>query len=96
MGYMIVDDRKSGGGVRETDTFQCPHCQRHLAKPLRNGQVVTDTGQVYRPNSGAFCMKCGKPVCDRPPCNTRCVPFFAQLEKSLRRQAMLQAMGVKG
>lgn len=93
MGYMISDDRNAGGRVIETDTFRCPHCQRHLPKPLRNGMVVSESGPV-RPTSGAFCMKCGQPVCDRPPCNTGCVPFFRTLERQLARQRMLEAMGL--
>lgn len=84
MGYMIVDDRKSGGKVVETDTIQCPHCQRHLPK-FRPGQA-----------SGAFCMKCGKPVCDRRPCNTGCLPFLKKIEQAMARQAMFQAIGLKG
>lgn len=82
MGYAFNDNRASGGKLVEIDTVQCPHCQAQLAKP--NRQTV----------HGAWCMKCSKHVCDRPPCNTRCEPFFRALEKALSRQSMLSSIGL--
>jgi len=50
MGYLINDNRESGGGLHEADTRACPHCQG----------VIEMQGWRER---GGFCFSCNKPVC---------------------------------
>ena len=86
MGYMVVDDRRSGGSVVECDTFQCPHCQRHVIRDLR--------GPAGRTKQRPYCSKCGKLTCNQYPCNVRCDPTKQRIDRALSRQGMLRSMGL--
>lgn len=72
-GYLLNDNRNSGGKKQEDDIYSCAHCQALLLK----SQYVQD---------GGFCSRCMQPVC--PHCADRmltfgCENFLRQLEVSL-------------
>lgn len=81
-GYLLNDDRASGGRKTEADVLCCRHCQRTLI------------GDAWR-QDGGWCGRCGAPVCgvcaDRM--QTRgCEPFLkvvdAQLTTAARRRQL--------
>lgn len=87
MGYLVIDERRGGGRLREYDTINCRHCQRLLDKPVGPGQAR----QIPRD----FCANCGAAIC--APCKYRmttegCRPFMAQIDAELRRQALRNAL----
>lgn len=82
MGYAKVDDRASGGRLFECDTASCRHCQAVIYV-------------VRRQRQGAWCMRCGGPVCFACARSGRCEPFFKQVEVFLRREALAKAAGLQ-
>lgn len=58
--YLMIDDRASGGGLREVATLTCCHCQV---------QVVLNPLRTRERN---HCRKCHAYVCDRPGCVAEC------------------------
>ena len=70
-GFLIVDDRCSGGQLVEADTTLCRHCQCIM--------VVPSSG-----SAGAYCTKCGGPVCPDGPCAVICTPVARQVDEALR------------
>ena len=77
-GYLFNDNRASGGTVEEADVTTCAHCQRILLKK-------------HQTFEGAWCGRCGAPVCHQGPCAARteargCLAFIAQVELALTRQ----------
>jgi hypothetical protein len=69
-GYLLVDNRASGGGYTETKTRRCSHCQKMvLLHPERQ-----------RPRN--WCMKCDSYICDTPACNIECVPIDKILDQA--------------
>ena len=81
MGYLLIDDRASGGLKQEFETVSCKHCQA-VVKVMR------------RQKSGYWCRHCSGPVCALRECRERCSPFFKKIEEKLRRQAMFKSMGL--
>ncbi len=79
MGYLLIDDSASGGLKREYDTVSCKHCQAVI--------------KVKR-GSGNWCWNCAGPVCDNLECLKHCVPFFATIEKKMKRQALFKSIGL--
>ena len=79
MGYLLVDDRASGGMKREYDTVSCKHCQAVIKVKRR---------------SGNWCRNCAGPVCDNIACTRRCTPFFKKVEEKLKRQRLFKSMGL--
>lgn len=74
-GYLLVDDRASGGRLVEADMLGCNHCQALLKK------------NEWR-EDGGHCGGCMQPVCG--PCADKilthgCEPFLRQLEAALER-----------
>lgn len=72
-GYLLADDRASGGSREEADMIGCKHC---LAL-MRRASWQED---------GGFCHCCDAPVCG--PCADKilthgCTPFMRQLEQAL-------------
>lgn len=62
-GYLMIDDRASGGGLFESATITCSHCQTVVVlNPLRT-------------RARGFCRKCDHYICDNPGCNYECVPI---------------------
>ena len=69
-GWLLVDDRASGGKLIEHATFTCAHCQKVTAlDPLRQ-----------RPRG--YCRKCDRILCDAPACNGRCRPMKAVVDRA--------------
>ena len=67
-GYLLNDNRASGGGVSELPTITCCHCQRIVVlNPLRTRER-------------GYCRKCDHYVCDDPACNLDCRPFKAMID----------------
>jgi hypothetical protein len=71
-GYLLIDNRCSGGGVLEAATITCSHCQRQL---IRN---------PARERERAWCPNCDAYICDsceavRPVAG--CRTFAAILEE---------------
>lgn len=69
-GYLLNDDRNSGGKKTEADVQTCWHCQKVINMQLWKGD-------------GAFCRGCMKPIC--AACGDRmlvfgCEPFLKKLE----------------
>lgn len=76
MGYLLNDDRASGGGKQEADMLGCKHCLRLMRKP------------IWQREGGFSCARCG-PVCNacliRIPTHG-CENFMRRLEGALERQ----------
>lgn len=76
MGYLIIDDRASGGSVREYDTTHCRHCQAVIDKK----KWAEDKG-IWK------CSQCRGPVChhcsavDAPA--GLCDPWEKKIERQL-------------
>lgn len=76
MGWLLADDRCSGGERDEADMLGCSHCQRLMKK----GDWKND---------GGFCHSCDAPVCGR--CADRipkfgCEVFMRKLEGEMERE----------
>lgn len=87
-GYILADDRNSGGKLDEADAVGCSHCQKLMKK--HDWQA-----------DGGFCHSCDAPVCG--PCATLtltqgCSPFLRVLETALmkqyRREQNARLMGI--
>lgn len=72
-GYLMIDDRASGGKLLEAATVTCAHCQLTWVK----------NPQRTRPR--AYCAHCNSYVCDNPVCRSKCLPFMQQLEQEQTR-----------
>ena len=66
-GYLLIDNRASGGEKLEMATLTCSHC---------NTIVVLNK---ERSRSRSYCRSCNAYICDSPGCNAIC----ASIEKSL-------------
>lgn len=72
-GYLLIDNRASGGKLLESATITCAHCQRtYLRNPLRQ-------------RARGYCAKCDAYVCDSPACNANCNPFWRQIDEELTK-----------
>lgn len=72
-GFLLNDDRASGGKRTEADVLICEHCQHTLI------------GSSWR-DDGGWCGRCGAPVCGS--CADRmqtegCTPFVRKIEEAL-------------
>lgn len=79
-GYLLVDNRHSGGALFEGAVSTCSHCQRQI---LRN---------PARTRERAFCFKCNHYICDECGAVGECRPYartLDMLESSIRRQGAL-------
>lgn len=73
-GYLLIDNRANHGGVVESATVTCSHCQQVVVlNPLRTRER-------------GYCAKCDHYVCDNPACNAECIPFRKVID-DLREQA---------
>lgn len=86
-GYVMVDNRASGGGMREDDILGCKHCQAAIDK------------SKWKEN-GAFCHACDGPICSH--CDVRTSAFgcenferkFARaIEDQYRREQFRKVLG---
>ena len=71
-GYLLIDNRASGGELLELPTSTCVHC---------NYVVVLNT-QRTRPRG--YCRQCDAYVCDKPGCNAECNPIVEAVELALQ------------
>jgi hypothetical protein len=83
MGYLINDDRVSGGLLEECDTTWCRHCQW----PVR---IVKEHGV----RKGFVCMKCAGLICVACAAKETCEPFFAKVDRWQRERARRRALGL--
>ncbi len=70
-GYLMVDERNSGGELRQFDTATCCHCNRVV---LLNANRKRERGR---------CEHCHAYVCDDPICRKYCTPVNRALELKL-------------
>ena len=61
-GYLLVDNRASGGALEELPTLTCAHCN---CTTVLNPQRTRERG---------YCQKCHAYVCDLPGCRAACNP----------------------
>lgn len=87
MGYLLNDNRASGGELREYDTVSCKHCQAIIKLSVGKKKKIT---YWCGPCSGEICEHC------KSTDNGVCIPFMKKLEERLRRQASLRSMGIGG
>ena len=87
-GYLLNDNRCSGGKLEEAAMLGCNHCQKLIVK----SEWQAD---------GAFCHCCDAPVCG--PCGDRaryvgCAPFLKTLEQAIeetyRREQNAKILGL--
>jgi hypothetical protein len=76
-GYLVNDNRNSGGGKEECDVGLCPHCQKVIK--LQEWRDIS-TGM------NGWCMKCMLPCCINGACGedfkkNGCLPFLKRIEK---------------
>jgi len=71
-GYLLIDNRASGGELVELPTITCVHCNC----------VVVLNQQRTRPRG--HCWKCDAYVCDKPGCNAECNPIVQSVELALK------------
>ena len=92
-GYLMNDDRNSGGGVSESDVICCPHCQTVIL--LQAWRKEREEG------GGGYCRKCSAPVCGL--CLERmlthgCEPYIKfierQVEENYRREQNRKVLGI--
>lgn len=67
-GYLIIDNRCSGGTMTEEATATCAHC--HAVVRMN----------PFRTRPRHYCAKCDHYVCDHPTCLLECRPFNKVLD----------------
>jgi hypothetical protein len=70
-GYALITDPY--GGVQESSTFNCCHCQFVV--------IVHAGSGVER----GYCWLCNSPTCGKKSCNSNCVPFMKRIEAAENR-----------
>ena len=77
-GYALITDPY--GGVKESSTFKCVHCQFlvhvHFGSGIERG----------------YCFLCDAPTCGKPRCNDGCYPFMKRIEEAENRHRLHKAM----
>ena len=68
-GYLLNDDRNSGGKKTEADIQTCPHCQ-----------AVINMQEWSKAPVQNFCLKCMKPACNNQECQ-ECIPFLKKIDE---------------
>jgi hypothetical protein len=71
-GYLMNDNRASGGRLVEMKTFTCAHCNA----------VVVMHPERTRPRE--YCRKCDAIVCDKAGCILNCLPMERVLEMAVK------------
>lgn len=89
-GYMLVDDRASGGKRVEADMLGCNHCQALIPKAA----YVAGT-------SGSHCLRCDGPMCNACiersrtfGCETFIKKFTHQIDQDYLRQQNYKVLGI--
>lgn len=82
MGYLMIDNRLSGGKLEEYQTFTCAHCQR--------------IGRIHRrQREGGWCWQCAAPICWECLALGECRPFLQKIELALARQRFAEQVGLE-
>jgi hypothetical protein len=96
-GYGVWTDRASGKTELERDTVQCRHCQTHIA--VKPGSVCTvyllpDPLQPghFKEEAGAWCARCGGPICLRCHAQGVCIPFMRKIEAAEAQQRQFERL----
>lgn len=63
-GYLMIDNRASGGELLEFKTLTCAHCNQVVALNPK------------RQRERGFCQKCYAYICDSVGCNVDCNPIL--------------------
>ena len=71
-GYLLVDNRASGGQLQEFQTLTCAHCNC----------VVVLNG--LRQRERGYCRKCNAYVCDFSGCNAECNPIDQMVDLAFK------------
>lgn len=74
-GYLLTDDRVSGGTLQELNTLTCVHCNRVVAL------------NPERERERGWCWKCDAYVCDFKVCIEECNPIQEGIELALKYPA---------
>jgi hypothetical protein len=74
-GYLMVDNRHSGGFLLEADTKRCAHCPA----------IVVLNPDRTRPRN--HCKSCDSYICDNPGCHFECVPLQKVFDDALEASA---------
>lgn len=69
-GFLMVDDRVSGGRLLEVDTKTCAHCQTVIMM------------NPFRTKERNWCSKCDKYICDKAECRIACEPIKELIDKA--------------
>jgi hypothetical protein len=83
VGYLLIDNRVSGGVLEEYQTVPCKHCRAVLK--IVKGQ-----------REGYWCNPCGGHVCPTCAKSGRCDPFFAKIERWQQGERFAEAAGLQG
>lgn len=70
-GWLMVDNRASGGKLLEAATSTCSHCQRQV---VRNPE---------RERARAYCSRCDHYICDECAIIDRCRPFVQVVDEAM-------------
>lgn len=77
-GYLLIDDRASGGHMVEAGTYTCNHCQ-HIIVEVQQGLTRTTPRE--------FCRGCGMYICQSCAATRaktgECVPFAKIVDQVL-------------
>ena len=84
MGYILNDNRASGGALQEWDTVACKHCQAVVKK-----EIFAKKGGFCGRCFGAICIRCAKRM-DKFGCE----PFLKEIEIKLKRYRSLKQEGL--
>lgn len=85
MGYFVIDDRPSGGQLREADTNWCRHC--HVILSIR-GHWKKEGG-ICR-HCGIVCAKCAYDLIH----GGFCYPFKKRIDDMMREEARRRAFWI--
>lgn len=84
-GYMLNDNRCSGGKVEEADVLGCKHCCA----------VIFKASWV---EEGAYCHQCDGPICTACDRDPNCKNFMRQLDQAndeaYRREQNAKILGI--
>ncbi len=85
-GYLLIDDRHSGGELIETPTLTCNHCNcvTYFVVKHRHSRRITDLPTCYR---------CQAYICGKPWCTDRCETTEEKIEQNLAGRPVLLGPG---
>lgn len=94
-GYLLIDNRASGGELYEFNTLTCAHCACVVV--LRDNNFTRAfPGTAPRARERGYCAKCNAYICDKPGCHAGCFPQAKAIELSLVKPGISLGRGEKG